>query len=86
MTVSGADEGAWVTLSVRDEGPGIAAEDQHRVFQRFWRGDQRQARAEGRSGLGLTIVRQIAEAHGGRVELESELGAGSTFTLRLPRA
>jgi len=85
VTVAAADEGRWVTLAVVDEGPGIDAEDQLRVFQRFWRGDRTEARVAGRSGLGLTIVRQIAEAHGGRVELESEVGTGSRFTLRLPR-
>ena len=85
VTVSAADEGRWVTLAVADEGPGIDTEDQMRVFQRFWRGDETEARAAGRSGLGLTIVRQIAEAHGGRVELDSAVGEGSRFTLRLPR-
>jgi signal transduction histidine kinase len=85
VTVAAADEGRWVTLTVADEGPGIDTEDQLRVFQRFWRGDRDEARVAGRSGLGLTIVRQIAEAHGGRVELESALGEGSRFTLRLPR-
>jgi signal transduction histidine kinase len=85
VTVGAADEGRWATLSVIDEGPGIAPEDHLRVFQRFWRGDRDEARAAGRSGLGLTIVRQIAEAHGGRVELESAAGQGSRFTLRLPR-
>lgn len=86
VTVAAADEGRWATLSVVDEGPGIAPEDHLRVFQRFWRGDRDEARAAGRSGLGLTIVRQIAEAHGGRVELESAAGQGSRFTLRLPRS
>jgi signal transduction histidine kinase len=85
VTVAAADEGRWITLAVADQGPGIDAEDQMRVFQRFWRGNETEARAAGRSGLGLTIVRQIAEAHGGRVELESTLGEGSRFTLRLPR-
>ena len=85
VTVAGADEGRWVTLSVTDEGPGIGPEDQLRVFQRFWRGDKEEARTAGPSGLGLTIVRQIAEAHGGRIELESTLGEGSRFTLRFPR-
>lgn len=85
VTVAAADEGGWVTLAVIDEGPGIAPEDQLRVFQRFWRGDKTEARVAGRSGLGLTIVRQIAEAHGGRVELESTVGVGSRFTLRFPR-
>ncbi|MEZ5243541.1 MAG: ATP-binding protein [Acidimicrobiales bacterium] len=85
VTVAAADEGRWITLAVADQGPGIDAEDQMRVFQRFWRGNETEARAAGRSGLGLTIVRQIAEAHGGRVELESAVGEGSRFTLRLPR-
>ncbi|MFT5201952.1 MAG: signal transduction histidine kinase [Candidatus Aldehydirespiratoraceae bacterium] len=85
VRVTAADEGRWVTLAVIDEGPGIDAEDQLRVFQRFWRADTREARTAGRSGLGLTIVRQIAEAHGGRVELESTVGEGSKFTLRFPR-
>ncbi len=85
VTVAAADEGRWVTLAVIDEGPGIDAEDQMRVFQRFWRGDTQEARVAGRSGLGLTIVRQIAEAHGGRVELNSTVGEGSRFTLRFPR-
>ena len=85
VTVAAADEGRWATLSVADEGPGIDAEDQLRVFQRFWRGDKTEARVAGRSGLGLTIVRQVAEAHGGRVELESAKGEGSRFTLRFPR-
>lgn len=79
-------EGPWVWLSVEDQGPGIAAEDQERVFQRFWRGDPREGRAEGRSGLGLTIVRQIAEAHGGEVKLVSEPGTGSAFAIWLPAA
>jgi signal transduction histidine kinase len=76
----------WIWMSVEDEGPGIAPEDQDRVFQRFWRGDQREARENGRSGLGLTIVRQIAEAHGGEVKLASEPGRGAAFALWLPAA
>ncbi|MCH7789951.1 MAG: ATP-binding protein [Acidobacteria bacterium] len=76
----------WALLSVADEGPGIAENDQARVFQRFWRGNPANARVEGRSGLGLAIVRQIAEGHGGEIALVSELGQGSTFTLALPIA
>jgi len=76
----------WVWMSVEDEGPGIAAEDQSRVFQRFWKGDPRASREEGRSGLGLTIVRQTAEAHGGEVKLVSTPGQGTAFALWLPAA
>ncbi len=77
-------DGIWV--SVTDEGPGISADNQARVFDRFWRGDGARAREEGRSGLGLTIVQQIAQAHGGRVDLHSEVGVGSTFVIRMPRS
>jgi signal transduction histidine kinase len=82
---AGTDNG-WVWIAVEDHGPGIAPEDQARVWMRFWRGDRRRAREEGRSGLGLTIVRQIVERHHGRVQLASEVGRGSTFILWLPAA
>ena len=61
-----------------------APEDHDRVFQRFWRGDPAESRAQGRSGLGLTIVRQIAEAHGGEVKLASVPGHGAAFAIWLP--
>ena len=77
-------DGPWVWMAVEDQGPGIAAEDQDRVFQRFWRGDPTAGREEGRSGLGLTIVRQIAEAHGGEVKLASQVDHGAAFALWLP--
>ncbi|MGW1340078.1 sensor histidine kinase [Kribbella sp. NPDC002412] len=80
----------WAWIAVRDEGPGIAAEDADRVFDRFFRSGQRQHPAtvpstgQRRTGLGLAIVRQIAESHGGTVALHSEVGVGSTFILWLP--
>lgn len=81
----GSERGlAWVAVS--DEGPGIAAEDQPRVFDRFWRADKARSRADGGTGLGLSIVRQIAQSHGGDVQLQSKLGVGSTFTIWLPVA
>jgi signal transduction histidine kinase len=80
----------WAWIAVRDEGPGIAEEDADRVFDRFFRSGQRQppstvpSTGQRRAGLGLAIVRQIVESHGGTVALHSELGIGSTFILWLP--
>ncbi|MGZ6135468.1 MAG: sensor histidine kinase [Myxococcaceae bacterium] len=71
-----------VELTVTDNGPGIAAEDQPSVFVRFWQADRGERRG---MGLGLYIARSIAEAHGGGLTLESELGRGSTFRLSVPR-
>lgn len=84
VRVAAGFEGGWVWVAVEDQGPGIPPEDQERVWARFWRGDRRRAREEGRSGLGLTIVRQIVERHHGRVQLVSEVGRGSTFVLWFP--
>jgi len=86
VTVSADRFDAWNFVSVADDGPGIAPENHVRAFQRFWRGDREEARQQGRSGLGLTIVRQIVEAHGGRVDLASDIGHGSTFVLWFPRS
>ena len=76
----------WVWIAVEDEGPGIPEGQREMVFQRFWRGDGRRAREEGRSGLGLTIVRQIAESHRGTIRLAGNPSGGSTFSLWLPAA
>lgn len=84
IRVRAGREGAWIWMSVEDQGPGISVTDQELVFQRFWRGDPQEGREQGRSGLGLTIVRQIAEAHGGEAKLASVLGQGSAFALWLP--
>lgn len=77
--------GDQAKLTVRDHGVGIAQADQARVFERFERASPAGLESRG-LGLGLWIVRQIAEAHGGAVSLESALGAGSTFTVVLPRS
>jgi heavy metal sensor kinase len=75
---------AWI--SVADDGPGIPAEDLERIFDRFYRVDKARKRTGGGTGLGLSIVQWIAKAHGGRVEVASTLGAGTTFTVTLPLA
>ncbi len=77
-------QGNLIFIEVEDQGPGIALEHQEKIFQRFWRGNKSQSREESRSGLGLTIVRQIAEAHGGTVVLDSKLNHGATFRIRIP--
>jgi signal transduction histidine kinase len=77
-----ADDGA-VLVRVRDHGPGIAPEQQRLIFEKFGRVNQGGKSVPG-AGLGLFIARSIAEAHGGSLEVESEPGAGATFTLRLP--
>ncbi len=74
-----------VTISVQDDGPGIAPEHLPHVFDRFYRVDTARSRAEGGVGLGLSISKWIAEAHGGTVSAESVLGQGTTFTVTLPR-
>jgi two-component system OmpR family sensor kinase len=73
-----------VEIKVADEGPGIAPEDQERIFERFWRADPARARKTGGSGLGLSIVASLTEAHGGSVSVESAPGSGTTFTVRIP--
>lgn len=81
VRVSARSEGG-LRIDVADDGPGIAAEHLGRLFERFYRVD-RDARIPG-SGLGLAIVKHVAQAHGGRVNVSSEIGSGSTFTLHLP--
>jgi two-component system sensor histidine kinase SenX3 len=77
------DDSGQVALSVADHGIGIPARDLERIFERFYRVDQGRSRQTGGTGLGLAIVRHIAANHEGRVEVESRLGEGSTFTLHL---
>jgi two-component system sensor histidine kinase SenX3 len=74
----------WIEIDVADQGIGIAPHDVDRIFERFYRADQARSRSTGGTGLGLAIVKHIATNHGGRVEVSSTLGGGSTFTLRLP--
>ena len=73
-------------IAVTDHGVGIAAEDQERIFERFYRVDPSRSRETGGTGLGLAIVKHVASNHRGEIKLFSQLGLGSTFTLRLPLA
>jgi two-component system sensor histidine kinase SenX3 len=79
-----AVDGDVVELAVTDQGQGIAAADQQRIFERFYRVDAARSRATGGTGLGLSIVKHVAANHRGAVTVWSEPGRGSTFTLRLP--
>jgi signal transduction histidine kinase len=84
VTVSvGEEDDGSVVLAVSDTGVGISEEQLPLVFERFYRADP--SRSAGGAGLGLSIARQIAEAHGGTLEVRSKLGVGSTFVLQLPR-
>jgi signal transduction histidine kinase len=86
IRVAGGRADDWVWVAVEDQGPGVPEAERDLVFQRFWRGDKRRSREAGRSGLGLTIVRQIAEGHRGQVRLTQNESGGSTFTIWLPAA
>ena len=84
---SGGTEGEkeeFVKIVVSDTGIGIAEEDQERIFNRFFRVDKARSREEGGSGLGLSICKWIVEAHQGEIRVESELGKGSSFIVKLP--
>ena len=80
------EEGEQVRISVHDQGPGIASRHLPRLFERFYRVDQARARAQGGTGLGLSIVKHITTIHGGGVDVASQVGSGSSFSLLLPRA
>jgi signal transduction histidine kinase len=75
-----------VTVQVRDAGRGIAPEHHAHLFDRFYRVDISRSRDQGGAGLGLAIVKTLVEAHGGAIDVSSQLGKGSTFTVRLPTA
>jgi signal transduction histidine kinase len=78
-----ASDGAFL-VSVSDTGPGIAAEDQARIFEEFQQVDTSDTRKKGGTGLGLAIAKRILALHGGRIWVESASGKGSTFFFTLP--
>jgi signal transduction histidine kinase len=73
-----------VVITVRDTGVGIAAEEQSKIFERFYRVDKARSRDMGGAGLGLSIAQWIVQQHGGKIEVESGLGKGSIFRVELP--
>jgi two-component system phosphate regulon sensor histidine kinase PhoR len=76
---------ASITISVSDTGIGIPSEEAPRIFERFYRVDKARSRQRGGTGLGLSIVKDIIDAHSGTIAVETELGAGSTFIITLPK-
>lgn len=84
IAVELAHEGDWATISVLDQGPGIAEDDLARIFDRFYRAEPSRERAKGGAGLGLAIVRAIVERHAGRIEAANRPGGGTRFTVYLP--
>ena len=80
----GRSDDDYVEITVSDNGIGIPPAELERIFERFYRVDYARSRANGGSGLGLSIVKHIAAAHGGEVPVWSQPGRGSTFTMRLP--
>ncbi len=77
-------ENAHIVIAVQDFGIGLAPEEASKVFDRFYRGGGELTRSVKGTGPGLTLVKQIVGAHGGDVDVRSELGRGSTFSMRLP--
>jgi two-component system phosphate regulon sensor histidine kinase PhoR len=84
VTLSGRIEGDACLLEVVDDGPGISPENLPRIFERFYRVDKGRSRELGGTGLGLSIAKHIVESHGGILRVESRLGVGTRFTIRIP--
>ena len=84
INVTAAQQGSWLKISMVDTGEGIPAKALPNIFERFYRVDKSRTRATGGSGLGLTIAKRLVEAHGGKIEAQSELGKGSRFSFTVP--
>ncbi|HEY3743208.1 MAG TPA: ATP-binding protein [Bryobacteraceae bacterium] len=86
VEIAGTEDDKNVSIIFTDTGVGIAADDLPRIFERFWRADKVRSRDAGGTGLGLAIAKQIAAEHGAALNVESEAGRGSVFTLRFPKS
>ncbi|MCD2174418.1 sensor histidine kinase [Rhizobium sp. C4] len=84
VTIETGRAAEFAFIRISDNGPGLSPEGRERAFERFWRADESRTRARGGSGLGLSIVRGIARAHGGEAELVDRDGPGLTVEIRLP--
>jgi two-component system, OmpR family, sensor kinase len=84
VALSLSQEDGQARIEVADTGVGITEEDLHLIFERFYRVDKSRGRVQGGSGLGLSIAKWVAEAHGGHIEVISQEGEGTTFTVLLP--
>lgn len=86
ITIRATAKNGQVLIQVSDTGTGIPPAEQGKIFERFYRVDDARSREVGGTGLGLSIAKHLVEAHGGRIEVESEMGRGSTFSVLLPAA
>jgi two-component system, OmpR family, sensor kinase len=86
LSIDGSAAERFAVLEVADSGPGLSPKDAERIFERFYRVEESRTRANGGSGLGLSIVAALTAAHGGTTDVESKLGIGSRFRIRLPLA
>jgi two-component system OmpR family sensor kinase len=84
IELSVARNGQEVSVSVRDHGPGLPADSEQSIFDRFWRAQGGRERGKAGAGLGLAIVRGVLDAHGGRISAENAPGGGAVFVVRLP--
>src|SRR5437867_8638071 len=84
ITIRGVIEGSALTVSVKDQGPGIPPNELSRVFDKFYRGTSRSVKSKGGTGMGLAISRGIIEEHGGKIWAASPSGSGAIFSFRLP--
>ena len=86
ITLRAAPAAGGLTISVTDSGVGIPADEQPQIFERFYRVDKSRAGKQRGSGLGLALARSLVDANDGTLQVQSEPGAGSTFTVNLPLA